>query len=170
MKLLLLIAPVILSLYSFAQPFVGIALANHGFALSTGYLSGIGVEVKLQYHTPFVRADLPNILTTTAGYRVVLREANEDDKYSLTPSIGLAHLRVENFEQYFYPGPGTDNNVRTDVTYEEGKIKKISKFPPVLGLELARDLYNGRYFFSAFYCKNMLYTIGMRGYIKRRDH
>lgn len=138
----------LISAASFGQPFLGLGVTNQGANIQLGVFAG-SIEVTGAYKLPFSRNDVAKIASLQIGKQILLSH-NDQDNYSITPSIGYANYRVQDFAAY--------NN---DPTGKTG-ISLINEFRPIAGVEVGKDSYMGRVFLSANYCKGMYYGIGIK--------
>ena len=138
----------LISTSSFAQPFLGLGVTNQGANFHLGVLAG-SIEITAGYKMPFNSNDVAKIASLQIGKQILLSN-NDQDNYSITPSIGYANYRVQDFAAY-----NNDPSGKTGPSL-------ISEFRPIAGVEVGKDSYMGRVFVSANYCKGMYYGIGIK--------
>lgn len=147
-KFLSLIACTLIIAASYCQPFAGLGLTNKGVNFQAGALIS-GIEITAAAKRPYSRNDIPLIYSLSVGKQILLTD-NQEDNYSITPSIGYANYRIKDFTAY-----------DKDPTGATGPVQ-ISTFTPIYGLELGKDSYMGRVFISANYCKGLYFGMGIK--------
>ena len=150
MKTLIVTLFLILSIKSFSQPYLGLGLQNKGANISIGVVVD-KVDLQLNYKYPLSSAEESKIASITIGWNFMLTEFNEDN-YLITPFIGGALQKYDDFTLY-------------DTNPVYGPVS-VTKFRGVYGLELGRNLHNGRISIMSKYYDKIYYGIIMRAFIK----
>jgi len=153
MRYLFVTALLLISITTPAQPFIGLQLFNQGAGIQLGYLVN-KIEFTAAYKTPITRNDIPAFASLSIGKQILLSNAPADN-FSITPSIGIANYRVQDFTKYNADPLGL------------AAIEQVSKIMPMYSIELGKDSYLGRYFISAGYCGAMYYGIGLKIFTNR---
>jgi hypothetical protein len=132
-----------------AQTFIGLSAGSNGAGVSVGYLSAPGIEVSAGYSMPLISAEKPHVFYAAIGKQLLLTQ-NEEDNFSITPSVGIAHSSRKDFTEYDKGGP----------------ILTIENTKPLYSIEIGKDWYHGRLFVSGSYCGVFSVSVGMRAFIK----
>ncbi len=148
MKAIITITAILISLTAMSQPFLGLQVNNKGGTVQLGALIET-VEITASYKTPFSREDVAKVASLSIG-KVVFLTKNDEDNYSISLHAGYANYRIKDFAAYDADGTG-----KTGIT-------QINEYRPVFGVEAGKDIYLGRVFISANYCKGMWYGVGIK--------
>ncbi|CAN5376017.1 hypothetical protein BH11BAC3_BH11BAC3_19060 [soil metagenome] len=153
MKQLLLLACLLAATLIKAQPFLSFSTTTNGIGLSAGFLEPqSGIEIATGYNMPVLSATKPHLFIMQAGKRILLTQ-NEEDNFTITPTIGYANYTMKDLSNYY----------GKEATGTREKIKQIKA---IVGLELGKDWYLGRLFINANYCGTAFYGLGIRAFIK----
>jgi len=152
-KIILIIVMCFIYITSFAQPYIGMLATNKGVGFQIGVLSESGgLELSAASNMPLLSNTTPTILSINIGKQFLLTK-NDDDNYSITPSVGFSSYNYKNFTEY-------DKIPR-------GDIIQVSEIKPIYRIEIGKDSYLGRVFVSANYCKGFYYGVGMKFFFYR---
>ena len=146
MKTLSLMICILITINTYSQTFVAIETTTKGFGMAVGIQSEEGLQILGGYNVSIINSRNPKLFYGKAGYNILLSH-NDEDNFSITPTIGAAQSSVKVFD-----------NKDTPTT-----IKGIK---PIYGLELDKDWYMGRLFVSANYCSTAYYGIGIKAFFK----
>ena len=144
-----ILIPLILFSTSLNAQYIGVGISNKGACFYAGIVSE-GIEVGIAHKVPLFSQETPTITSLQVGRAILLTNYDEDN-YSITPSVGIAHYKVKDFKDF-------DNG---------GDIIEIAEVKPLFNLELSKDAYMGRMFLSATFCKTVYYSIGMKVFFNR---
>ena len=126
MKKVIFLILIIISATANAQPYVLMGAVNNGVQVGIGALAS-NVDIQLRYQRPVFNLESPTITSFTIG-RMINLTGNDEDNFTVTPSIGYAHLKSKDFTQY----------------NSEDKITNVELFKAVYGLEVGKDWFMGR--------------------------
>lgn len=153
MKQLLFLVGLLTGTLSNAQPFLSFSTTTNGIGLLVGFLEPqSGIEIATGYNMPLLSATKPHLFIIQAGKRILLTQ-NEEDNFTLTPTIGYADYSLKDLSNY-------------DGKSGKSNIDKVKAIKAMVGLELGKDWYLGRLFINANYCGTTFYGIGLRAFIK----
>ena len=116
----------IISTTGFSQVYVSMGAVNNGVQVGVGALAA-NVDIQLRYQRPIFNIQSPTVTSFTIG-RMINITGNEEDNFTVTPSIGYAHLKRKDFTRY----------------NSEDKITNVELFKAVYGLEVGKDWFMGR--------------------------
>lgn len=136
---------ILITVNTYSQPFASFEGTTKGFAMTIGVQTPEGIQIAGGYNVSITKADVPDLFYGNVGYNILLTR-NDEDNFSLTPTIGAAHSSVQVFD-------AKDNSTT---------VKGIK---PIFGLELGKDWNMGRLFVSANYCGRAYYGIGIKAFI-----
>lgn len=137
---------ILITVNTYSQPFASFEGTTKGVAMTLGYQSYSGLQIAGGYNVPFTNSTHATLVYANVGYNYILD--NEDqDNFSLTPTIGIAHSSVQVFD--------TRDNPITIVSVR-----------PIYGMEFGKDWHMGRLFVSANYCQKFYYGIGIKAFFK----
>ena len=137
----------------FAQPFLGLGITNKGANFQAGALVK-GFELTGAYRLPLTSNETAKIASLSIGKQILLSH-NEQDNYSITPSLGYANCRYQDFEAY-----NADPTGRTGIT-------QVNEFKPIYGIEIGKDSHLGRVYLSANYCGAAYFGAGIKMFLYR---
>ena len=146
MKKLLLMMCILITVNTYSQPFVSFEGTTKGFGMTIGTQTKEGIQLAAGYNVSITKADVPDLFFGNVGYNILLTQ-NDEDNFTLTPTVGAAHSTVKVFDK--------NDNYTT--------VKGIK---PIFGLELGKDWNMGRLFVSANYCQKFYYGIGIKAFFK----
>ena len=137
---------ILITINTYSQPFASFEGTTKGVAMTLGYQSYSGLQIAGGYNVSLTNARNADLFYGNVGYNYILGD-KEEDNFSLTPTIGIAHSSVQVFDV---------NDVPTT----------IISVRPIYGLEFGKDWHIGRLFVSANYCQKFYYGIGIKAFFK----
>jgi hypothetical protein len=144
MKKLLVILAILSQFKAQSQPYIQMQAGNKNIGLSFGVQAQGGLIIDMGYLLPYSAANRPKIANLSIG-KVINITNNDEDNFSITPSIGFAYLFYKDFSKQI---DGIN----------------IGEFKPIYRLELAKDWYNGRLFISTNYAKDFFVSVGIKAF------
>lgn len=149
----LLILCIVNSVLAFPQPYLKFTGTNRGLEISLGAMSKDGgLDFNVAYRSSLSRNDKPKIISAAFGKQMLLT-FNEEDNYSFTPSVGYGYLA---WKEYQDVSPSENPQLIYD------KVVSMQEFKPLIGLELAKDSYMGRYGLTVAWCGLFYFGITLR--------
>ena len=146
MKQILLMVCILITVNTYSQPFASFEGTTKGFVMTVGFQSPEGIQIAAGYNVSITKANVPDLFYGNVGYNILLTQ-NDEDNFSLTPTIGAAHSSVQTF------------------TIDDKYISTVKGIKPIYGLEFGKDWHMGKLFVSANYCGRAYYGIGIKAFI-----
>lgn len=143
----IILLAILCSFKSHAQ-YLGVSATTKGAALHAGIVAN-GIEIAGTYKTPLWSNVTPSVLSLSFGKQILLTN-NDIDNWTVTPSIGFASLKYQDFSDY-------DSR-------PNGHIIEVSEIKAIYNLEVAKDFYMGRIFISATHCGTTYFSFGLKAF------
>jgi len=154
----------------FSQPYLKFTGTNRGLEISIGAMtSDGGLDFNVAYKSSLSRNDKPKVLSASIGKQLLLTN-KEEDNYSITPSLGYGYLAWKDYSKYSSPLPSlppilpgtppTPSAGPLPIHYDN--VQAMQTFKPLVGLELAKDSYMGRYGLTAAWCGDFYFGVTLR--------
>lgn len=139
-----------------AQVYGGISVGNKSAEVQIGFVNEDGVEIKVFHKHPYTSTIEPRINGVTFGkqFTLIENQENEGNNLYILPSIGYGYCM-------------TKTTINDPKSLENGDLKSDNSFAPIIGLELAKDIYAGRLFTSYNYCKTWYFGVGIKCFISK---
>jgi hypothetical protein len=133
-KILMLLIVIIFCdiLYAQTTPFVGVSMHSKGYFFQGGVKIYKWVGL-VGYSKPLTSAVNPTLLFSNIGYEIF-----EKNRVNITPLIGISSFTYLN---------------------DETEIKGVTWMS---GIEIGKDIHNGRLFINGNYCKVFFFGGGMK--------
>lgn len=150
MKHLFLIILILFSFSATAQLYAGFQITGVSAEVSAGYLSKPNIQIEIGARGFPKNSQKPWLVFIATGYMIPLTNYEQENNFSLTPSIGY--------------GKRTKTTVFDDI---KGGVETVVSYNPFLSLQAGKDAKGiGRAIVTVAYCKTFYYGVGIKAFFR----